>query len=238
MPSGYTPFRFQGSWYDANSDLSWVVTRWYAPTLGRFVSEDTLLGEPRVPDSRHLYAYAAGEPVGAWDPTGEWPWEDWVLEQMRKNDATTAELERCKSDIGECVTFGRVSMFAKDESKARYPISIRTDGMGDAYRHCLWQCGLTYTVGARKAQIWGDLHEARGIVGAHERLAQRMDLHNNAVARDLAMRQRLLPWLSWTAEAKVRCRGALSNGSLWILVGDRLVRADGRPIPLTNRFIS
>ena len=71
VPTGYTPFRFQGSWYDATTDLSWVVTRWYAPSLGRFVSEDTLLGEPREPDSRHLYAYAAGEPVGAWDPDGQ-----------------------------------------------------------------------------------------------------------------------------------------------------------------------
>ncbi len=67
---GYTPFRFQGSWHDATTELSWVVTRWYAQSLGRFVSEDTLLGEPREPDSRHLYAYAAGEPVGAWDPDG------------------------------------------------------------------------------------------------------------------------------------------------------------------------
>jgi RHS repeat-associated protein len=72
VPAGYTPFRFQGSWYDANSDLSWVVTRWYAPTLGRFVSEDSLLGQPAQPDSRHLYAYAAGEPVGRWDPDGQY----------------------------------------------------------------------------------------------------------------------------------------------------------------------
>ena len=71
VPQDYSPFRFQGSWYDATVDLAWVVTRWYAPSLGRFVSEDTLLGEPREPDSRHLYAYAAGEPVGAWDPDGQ-----------------------------------------------------------------------------------------------------------------------------------------------------------------------
>jgi RHS repeat-associated protein len=82
-PSGYTPFRFQGSWHDATTDLAWVVTRWYAPSLGRFVSEDTLLGEPREPDSRHLYAYAAGEPVGRWDPDGRrsaaliWRLTDW-----------------------------------------------------------------------------------------------------------------------------------------------------------------
>ena len=72
VSTGYTPFRFQGSWHDASTDLAWVVTRWYAPSLGTFLSEDSLLGEPRDPDSRHLYAYAAGEPVGSWDPVGQY----------------------------------------------------------------------------------------------------------------------------------------------------------------------
>jgi RHS repeat-associated protein len=63
-------FRYQGNWYDTTTELSWIITRWYAPSLGRFISEDTLLGEPREPDSRHLYAYAEGEPIGRWDPDG------------------------------------------------------------------------------------------------------------------------------------------------------------------------
>ena len=68
--SSLPDFRFQGSWYDANTDLSWVITRWYAPSLGRFVSEDSLLGEPRNPSSRHLYAYGEGDPIAGWDPDG------------------------------------------------------------------------------------------------------------------------------------------------------------------------
>ena len=70
VPTGYTPFRFQGSFYDATTDLSWVVTRWYAPALGTFISEDGLLGQPRDPDSRHLYAYGSGDPVARWDQDG------------------------------------------------------------------------------------------------------------------------------------------------------------------------
>jgi RHS repeat-associated protein len=70
IPSGYPPFRFQGSWSDEATGLSWAVSRWYAPALGRFISEDSLLGEPSDPPSRHLYAYGAGEPVGRWDPDG------------------------------------------------------------------------------------------------------------------------------------------------------------------------
>lgn len=73
VPTGYSPFRFQGSWFDDTTSLSWVVTRWYAPSLGRFISEDSLLGEPIEPPSRHLYAYGEGEPIGRWDPDGRAP---------------------------------------------------------------------------------------------------------------------------------------------------------------------
>jgi RHS repeat-associated protein len=81
--SGTTPdWRFQGSWYDTSTDLQWVITRWYAPTLGRFISEDTLLGEPTNPLSRHLYAYAEGDPVGGWDPDGR-AWHSVSFEESR-----------------------------------------------------------------------------------------------------------------------------------------------------------
>jgi RHS repeat-associated protein len=63
-------FRFQGSWADDTAKLSWAVARWYAPALGAFISEDTLLGQTRDPDSRNLYAYGGGDPVGRSDPGG------------------------------------------------------------------------------------------------------------------------------------------------------------------------
>jgi RHS repeat-associated protein len=63
-------WRFQGSWFDTSTNLTYAAARWYAPELGSFVSEDTLLGQPEQPASRQLFAYAAGEPLGGWDPTG------------------------------------------------------------------------------------------------------------------------------------------------------------------------
>jgi len=64
------PFRFQGSWRDSAAELYWVVTRWYAPAQARFVSEDSLLGQPDNPDSRHLYAYAEGDCINQFDLNG------------------------------------------------------------------------------------------------------------------------------------------------------------------------
>ncbi|MHB8891447.1 MAG: RHS repeat-associated core domain-containing protein [Candidatus Limnocylindrales bacterium] len=72
--SGTLPdWRFQGSWADTSTNLAWSIARWYDPVGGSFISEDTLLGEPANPASRHLYAYGAGEPVGSWDPGGGEP---------------------------------------------------------------------------------------------------------------------------------------------------------------------
>jgi RHS repeat-associated protein len=67
-------FRFQGNWLDSQTNLTWIVTRWYAPTQGRFISEDSLLGRPEDPPSRHLYAYVHGDPLSAIDPDGRWRW--------------------------------------------------------------------------------------------------------------------------------------------------------------------
>ena len=70
--SGTLPdWRFQGSWADTTTNLAWAVARWYDPVQGTFISEDTLLGSPENPGSRHLYAYGAGDPVGSWDPSGQ-----------------------------------------------------------------------------------------------------------------------------------------------------------------------
>ncbi|MGH2966308.1 MAG: RHS repeat-associated core domain-containing protein [Solirubrobacterales bacterium] len=69
--SSLPDMRFQGSWSDTTTGLSWIISRWYAPSLGRFISEDAVLGDPAQPASHQLYAYGAGDPVGRVDPDGQ-----------------------------------------------------------------------------------------------------------------------------------------------------------------------
>ncbi len=38
--SSLPDFRFPGNWHDSQTNLAWIVTRWYAPALARFISED------------------------------------------------------------------------------------------------------------------------------------------------------------------------------------------------------
>jgi RHS repeat-associated protein len=68
--SPWPEWRFQGSWLDTATGLYWVVARWYAPALGRLVSEDSLIGNAPNPAGRHLYAYAGGDPIRRNDVSG------------------------------------------------------------------------------------------------------------------------------------------------------------------------
>jgi RHS repeat-associated protein len=68
--SSLPALRFQSSWFDSAVGLSWLVSRWYAPQLGRFISQDSIVGAIEQPSSRHLYAYGDGDPIRGWDPLG------------------------------------------------------------------------------------------------------------------------------------------------------------------------
>lgn len=59
------------------------------------------------------------------------------------------------------------------------------DGPRDAYRHALWNCLMTLSIGASQAKVVGDTHEE--LATAHPNVTL-MDLHNNAIGRMLGGR--------------------------------------------------
>jgi RHS repeat-associated protein len=91
VSSGSLPdLRFQGSWFDATTGLAWAVNRWYAPDLGTFTSEDAVLGQHEQPETRQLYAYGAGDPVGRADPDGQYWYKVGAYGRTFASLATTA----------------------------------------------------------------------------------------------------------------------------------------------------
>ncbi|AKS43016.1 phospholipase effector Tle1 domain-containing protein [Wenzhouxiangella marina] len=55
---------------DGAPDLYYAQQRWYNSATGRFISEDPLWGEPKMPMSRHRYLYAYANPGVYVDPDG------------------------------------------------------------------------------------------------------------------------------------------------------------------------
>ncbi len=62
---------------DPASGLTDMPARSYDPATGTFTTADTLAGTPLSPPSLNRYLYGDGDPVGAFDPDGHWPWSGW-----------------------------------------------------------------------------------------------------------------------------------------------------------------
>ncbi|MCE9621219.1 MAG: RHS repeat-associated core domain-containing protein [Actinomycetia bacterium] len=61
---------FQGDLTDGGSGTVWMGARWFDPTRAGFVSRDSFAGRPSEPGSLNRYAYAEGNPLSRWDPSG------------------------------------------------------------------------------------------------------------------------------------------------------------------------
>ena len=65
-------FRYSGEYYDKETGTIYLRARYYDPTIGRFISEDSVRGEDKDPLSLNLYTYGNNNPVMYGDPSGHW----------------------------------------------------------------------------------------------------------------------------------------------------------------------
>ncbi len=73
------PFRYRSYYYDTETELYYLQTRYYDPELGRFISQDSIeYAAPETINGLNLYAYCGNNPVMNIDPTGTawWLWRE------------------------------------------------------------------------------------------------------------------------------------------------------------------
>ena len=70
------PIRYRGYYYDAETDLYYLQTRYYDPATCRFVNaDDVTYADAETLQGLNLYAYCGNNPVMRIDPTGhKWSW--------------------------------------------------------------------------------------------------------------------------------------------------------------------
>ena len=66
-------FRYCGEYYDFESGTIYLRARYYDPTIGRFISRDSVTGENTDPLSLNLYTYCHNNPILGVDPSGHLP---------------------------------------------------------------------------------------------------------------------------------------------------------------------
>ncbi|OMD48446.1 hypothetical protein BSK56_11780 [Paenibacillus borealis] len=62
-------FKYAGEIYDAETGLYYLRARYYDPSIGRFLNEDTVEGQIDNPLSLNLYTYVSNNPLIYTDPT-------------------------------------------------------------------------------------------------------------------------------------------------------------------------
>lgn len=69
------PFRYRSYYFDTETNLYFLKTRYYDPEIGRFMTIDDLSYlDPESINGLDLYAYCANNPINCVDPTGNAPW--------------------------------------------------------------------------------------------------------------------------------------------------------------------
>ena len=65
------PFRYRSYFYDAETQLYYLKTRYYDPAIGRFINMDSVqYADPENINGLNLYAYCGNNPVMNMDPDG------------------------------------------------------------------------------------------------------------------------------------------------------------------------
>ena len=69
------PFRYRGYYYDVETGLYFLKSRYYDPEVGRFLNMDAIqYADPESVNGLNLYAYCGDNPVMGYDPEGTWSW--------------------------------------------------------------------------------------------------------------------------------------------------------------------
>ena len=64
------PFRNRGYYYDVESKMYYLNSRYYDPEIGRFINADRLVGSVGSLQKNNLYAYCKNNPITLYDPAG------------------------------------------------------------------------------------------------------------------------------------------------------------------------
>ncbi|MDO3413390.1 polymorphic toxin-type HINT domain-containing protein, partial [Saccharibacillus sp. CPCC 101409] len=65
------PFGYSGEFWDGDTGLQYLRSRWYDPSIGRFIQEDTFEGYVNRPSSLNPYTYVENNPLKYVDPSGK-----------------------------------------------------------------------------------------------------------------------------------------------------------------------
>ena len=121
------PYRYRGYYYDAETGLYYLNSRYYDPKVGRFLNADAIdYLRMNGQFNCNLYIYCANNPVNMIDLTGNWPqwienaisWVDQnIIQPIQKVGGAIAEDLKKQTNIIEIKTETPKKGVQKQDSK-------------------------------------------------------------------------------------------------------------------------
>ena len=74
------PIRYRGYYWDSETNLYYLQSRYYDPTTMRFINADEIVYTERTLQGNNLYAYCYNNPVNMIDATGDFPLWDSIVD--------------------------------------------------------------------------------------------------------------------------------------------------------------
>ncbi|WP_025852428.1 polymorphic toxin-type HINT domain-containing protein [Paenibacillus ehimensis] len=137
------PFRYSGEFWDNSAHLQYLRARWYDPSVGRFMSQDTYEGDIANPLSLNLYTYVKNNPLRYLDPSGHDPRElQALLEMARDGEVSRTQVH---SQFG-----GYYQRIFQDDNNNYYNYLFEKATMTSSYGNSLgdsdWAIGVLVNV--------------------------------------------------------------------------------------------
>ena len=86
------PYRYRSYYYDSETKLYYLNSRYYNPEWDRFINCDSGISKYEI-DGLNLYQYALNNPINVYDEDGEWP--KWLKKAAKKVAIGAAVIAVC-----------------------------------------------------------------------------------------------------------------------------------------------
>ncbi len=176
------PFRYRSYYYDSETTLYYLNSRYYNSEWARFLNADRVIGANKDMFGYNLYAYVSNNPIVHSDLDGHGLFSK--IKTVVKNFLKLNKEEKQKV-VSKPVSAYRAMKIARKitaQGKKIYGNDIIDidSGTANGYKHTMWNAAMTYEMGSKTAKQFADAHEY-GQTGA----ATDMDLANNELGRQI-----------------------------------------------------
>ena len=128
------PHRYRSYYYDSETGLYYLNSRYYNPDMGRFINADGIIGANQDMLGYNLYAYVSNNPINYSDPSGEWA-ENAIDFRFRGNGF---ELKTTKDFLNRpfCIAFAK-DVIKTHGSNNKYAGYNATQIAAEMYAHAV-----------------------------------------------------------------------------------------------------